>query len=155
MCDSPTPGTERWKADKFWSPDVEPFPRLLARADLRDYSNMKSEVIANCHQPERIAMAFLSDKPPNLIISRLDSPWADDMHAPVIDLDIPVRLRKSGTQGHYHLYIDRVISWDKYVPILEAFYRADIIQRGWYESSMENKFTAVRYFTVKGDSFDR
>ena len=67
----------------------------------------------------------------------------DGNHSPVLDIDFEAQLIPSSTPGHFHLYLDKKISWNKYRQLLEALYEAGIIQRGFYESSLERKQTMV------------
>ena len=36
------------------------------------------------------------------------------MHRPILDIDLPAALIPSSTPGHYHLYIDKPMEWDRY-----------------------------------------
>ncbi len=67
----------------------------------------------------------------------------DGNHSPVLDIDFGAQLIPSSTPGHFHLYFDKKMSWNKYRRLLEALYEAGIIQRGFYESSLERKQTMV------------
>lgn len=73
------------------------------------------------------------------------------MHMPVIDIDVPCRLVESTTPGHFHLYIDKGISWDAYVVLLMAMEEAGIIETGYLSASLDRGYTAVRPPWVKKD----
>src|SRR5690606_13180081 len=74
-------------------------------------------------------------------------------HRPVIDIDFPVKLIPSSTEGHFHLYIDREMSWVHYLGILEALVDAGVVERGYVEAAKRRGFTAVRLpWIAKGDS---
>lgn len=77
----------------------------------------------------------------NLVSSLLEG---SDLHAPVIDLDMPHRLIPSSTKGHAHLYIDQAITWRQYKRILRALYKAGLIQEGWYEHAKRDRKSYVR-----------
>jgi hypothetical protein len=70
-------------------------------------------------------------------------------HLPVIDLDLPCHLEPSTTPGHYHLYINQVVEWDKFLNILKALYEAGIVQEGFYEMSKRRGQAFVRVPGVK------
>lgn len=70
-------------------------------------------------------------------------------HMPVIDLDFDTHLEPSSTPGHFHLYLNRAISWEKYQALLEALYKAGIIEEGFYEMSIARGQSFVRYPGVK------
>ena len=81
----------------------------------------------------------------NLISSRLD----DGMHAPVLDIDFNARLQPSSTKGHFHLYLEKPMTWRKYRRLLRALYKAGIIQKGYYTNSVRRRQTLVRLPWVK------
>jgi hypothetical protein len=56
------------------------------------------------------------------------------MHAPVLDLDFPCILMPSRTEGHFHLYMEKEITWEAYTSLLRALYRAGLIQKGWMDA---------------------
>jgi hypothetical protein len=66
-------------------------------------------------------------------------------HMPVIDLDLPCRLVESGTPGHYHLYIDKAVTFERYKAILESMALAGIVQYGFYDATVERGFGSVRH----------
>lgn len=78
----------------------------------------------------------------NLISSKLEG--QPGMHGFCIDIDLPCLLVESRTPGHYHLYIDRVLSWDEYVPLLKALSAAKIIEPGYADASIANGATQLR-----------
>lgn len=71
------------------------------------------------------------------------------LHAPVIDLDLPCVLLASTTPGHFHLIIDKAITWDNYLSILYAMVRAGIVEEGFLNSSKSRGYTAIRLPWVK------
>lgn len=67
----------------------------------------------------------------------------DGLHAPVLDIDFSAELIPSTTPGHFHLYLDKKMTWEKYSQLLEALYEAGIIQRGFYDMSLDRKQSMV------------
>jgi hypothetical protein len=67
----------------------------------------------------------------------------DGRHAPALDIDLPCRLESSSPR-HYHLYIDKPMSWRAYKKILRAFRHAGIIEDGYYRASVQRKATHLR-----------
>lgn len=65
-------------------------------------------------------------------------------HRPVFDIDFPVYCVPSSTEGHYHLYIEKDISWHQLYKILMAFRAAKIIQEGWFQGCVKRGFASVR-----------
>jgi hypothetical protein len=76
----------------------------------------------------------------NLIGSSLPN----GMHAPAIDIDLPCKLYPSRTPGHFHLYIDKEMTWEQYEKILEALTDARVVQRGYYEASKKHRQSFLR-----------
>lgn len=91
----------------------------------------------------------------NLISSELDYPYDEDvpaddrLHAPALDVDLPVQVIESSTPGHYHLYIDRPMTWKEYKHLLRALARAGIIEKGYYKASVKRGATFLRKPGVK------
>jgi hypothetical protein len=67
-----------------------------------------------------------------------------DMHKPCIDVDLPVRVYPSSTLGHFHLYIDKEMTWWNYRRLLRALVKAGIVERGFYKASLSRKATHLR-----------
>lgn len=83
----------------------------------------------------------------NLIGSRLKKGLlgiGPDLHAPVLDIDLPCKLVESSTPGHFHLFIDKAITWEQYEAILRALGAAGIIEPGYESASIRRKQTFVR-----------
>jgi hypothetical protein len=71
------------------------------------------------------------------------------MHAPVLDIDMPCVLIPSSTPGHYHLLIERVMTWRQYKRLLRAMQRAGILETGFVRASLARGYTSVRVPWVK------
>ena len=56
----------------------------------------------------------------------------------ILEVEFPIQLIPSTTPRHYHLYLDRKISWEQYVLVLESAHEAGIISIGFYEISIKN-----------------
>lgn len=55
----------------------------------------------------------------------------------------PIRLIPSSTNGHFHLYIDRPMSWTRYEDLLRALHAWGQINRAWFNSSIDRKASFV------------
>ena len=71
------------------------------------------------------------------------------VHRPVLDIDFPVAAIPSSTPGHFHLYIDKPMSWSKYKRLINALADAGIIEDGYAAVSLEREYTSVRLPWVK------
>lgn len=70
-------------------------------------------------------------------------------HMPAIDVDVPVRVYPSSTEGHFHLYIDKPMSWRAYRRVLRALVRAGVVEKNYYNVSWNRKATHLRLPWVK------
>lgn len=73
-------------------------------------------------------------------------------HRPVLDIDFPVKVIPSSTEGHFHLYMDIEMPWPKYKKLLEALSEAGIIEPGYAEASINRMATHVRLPWIKKSS---
>lgn len=80
----------------------------------------------------------------------VSSHGSDGLHYPVLDIDHPCHVRPSETPGHFHLYIDKGVEWEKYEALLVALADAGIIERGYANASIERKGTFVAVRPWKG-----
>lgn len=65
----------------------------------------------------------------------------DGHHMPALDLDFQVTLVPSTTEGHYHLYLNRRLTWRRYRRFLRACKRAGVIEPGYYRAAVRRKAT--------------
>jgi hypothetical protein len=76
----------------------------------------------------------------------------DGLHIPVLDVDMPAMLLKSSTFGHYHLYIDKPMTWENYCKLLDVLAEVGILEPGYVSVAKKRKRTQVRTpWTKKGD----
>ena len=69
---------------------------------------------------------------------------SDNVHFPVIDIDVPVRFEPSSTKGHGHLYLDIPMSWDKYCALMSALVAAGVVEQGYLFFMKKNGQSTVR-----------
>lgn len=85
----------------------------------------------------------------DIITSRIGE---GSFHKVLLDIDSPSFLIESSTPGHYHLYIDQAVEWDKLKVVLSAMADAGIIEEGYAEACMRRGYTSLRPpWRVKGD----
>jgi len=72
-----------------------------------------------------------------------------DSHKPILDIDFPAKLVPSSTEGHFHLYLDKELSWEQYEKLLRALADAGIIEQGYANASIERRYSAARLPWVK------
>jgi len=76
----------------------------------------------------------------NLISSKCD----DNLHAPVIDIDLPIEVYPSSQLGHYHLYINHKMPWETYKEMLLALAKAGVVEEGFVDASIQKGYSSVR-----------
>jgi hypothetical protein len=69
----------------------------------------------------------------------------DGSHMPVIDLDLTCMLVPSTQEGHFHLYINKPMEWEKFVAILEALEAAGVVGPGYLRYTKKRGYATVRY----------
>lgn len=80
----------------------------------------------------------------NLVSSASSSLVDSDCHYPVLDIDFPVYVVPSTTEGHYHLYIHKEMSWPHYRRLLRALAECGILEIGYVQAAIARGYTAVR-----------
>lgn len=71
------------------------------------------------------------------------------LHAPVIDLDLPVALVPSSTLGHYHLYIDKPMTYRQMMKLLKVMRDVGIVEDGYYRATKKRGRASVRLPWIK------
>lgn len=66
-------------------------------------------------------------------------------HMPVIDLDLPCTLVPSSTPGHFHLYINKEMSFGEFLSMLQAMTDTGVVQPGFNRFTRERGQAFVRY----------
>lgn len=73
-------------------------------------------------------------------------------HMPVIDCDFGIQAVASSTPGHYHLYIDKEMTWEQYKALLNGLLNAGLIEYAWYDNAMNDKRSYVRLPHIRKDT---
>ena len=85
----------------------------------------------------------------NCVISQLDFTIDNQYHMPILDIDYEAHLVPSTTPGHYHLYLNRYVTWRKYKRLLRALKNAGLIEEPFYRLSIQRGHTSARLPWVK------
>jgi hypothetical protein len=117
--------------------------QMYAVADFKDY------------ETERSLTAELSDAT-NVITSVIRPaaflPFDQPLHNVVLDLDLSATLLPSSTPGHFHLFIERPMTWETYLNLIDAMVAAGLVEPGYRDASATRGHTAVRLpWIKKGD----
>lgn len=80
----------------------------------------------------------------NLISSKLNIPGKTNLHAPTLDIDLPVHCYESSTKDHYHLFIDVAMPWWKYKILLRCLAFCGIIEKGYWKASVTRGASLLR-----------
>lgn len=115
--------------------------RLFYKANLKD-----------ANDSIRQDRAIVSEEEGNLVSSEVAPGGV--LHAPVLDIDFPAQLVPSSSEGHFHLYLDRVMTWDEYRVLLWTLWKVGIIEEGFYQLSIKRGATFVRKPGIKKEPGD-
>lgn len=113
--------------DDWTLPHVHRYVKNLGAIDHTTYDGADGRVVTNRDDA-------------NIITSEI----SPGLHAPVLDIDFAARLIPSSTPGHFHLYLDKAMTWDKYRKLLVALAEAGIIEQGWAGASITNGYSSIR-----------
>lgn len=84
----------------------------------------------------------------------ISSEVAQGLHIPIIDLDMDAALLPSSTMGHHHLYIDKVLTFEQLIKLLEVMHEVGIVQEGVLKGAKARKYAALRLPHIhKGDEY--
>ena len=73
------------------------------------------------------------------------------LHMPLFDIDYSAKMIESSTPGHFHLYLDKPISWDAYIKVLEAMRDAGLVEVGFCDNAIKRGQAFLRTpWTFKG-----
>lgn len=112
------------------------FPHVFYRMDLvqsvDDYGHRWSHEEKRRCAPEdaTIVSSEVADRP--------------GFHTIMLDIDMTARLVESSTPGHFHLYIDRLLTWWQYRRLLRLLWKIGVIEKGFYKASLRRKATNLR-----------
>lgn len=111
-----------------------------------DYVNRESDRFVFEGEPMQEDPRFVNDVARDWQCNLVTSKLPNGKHAVTLDLDYPVKVLKSRTKGHHHLYLDpqKQLTWKQYKRLLRALRDAGLIEDGYYKASVKKKFTALR-----------
>lgn len=79
---------------------------------------------------------------------RVDDP-ENRWHQVVLDIDVPVKVLPSSTEGHHHLFIQYDMPWENYVKLLDVLSKIGLVEEGYVEASKREGFTSARLPWIK------
>lgn len=71
------------------------------------------------------------------------------MHRPILDIDFAAELVPSTTKGHFHLYLDKPMTWKQYKKLLGVLAEVGVIEHGYAQASIERGYSSTRLPWVK------
>lgn len=80
------------------------------------------------------------------------APSEYQMHRPILDIDFDAALIPSTTEGHFHLYLDRPMTWKQYKRLLSVLAEVGIIEEGYAYASIERGYSSTRLPWIKKDA---
>jgi hypothetical protein len=89
----------------------------------------------------------------NVVGSRVtDFDSRREIHAPALDIDLPCRLVPSSTDGHFHLYIDKLMPWPDYVHLMRVLQDVGILEHGYVDSAIARGQSFLRLPHVRKEA---
>jgi hypothetical protein len=140
------------KCDKIWCNINQHFQPWGEESLMAQTSPMPGQILRrinsfNGSYSDPVTYDIVKDpKNANLISSEVAGTLT---HKPILDIDLPCKLISSTHAGHHHLYIDKVLSWETYVELLNALAKCGIIQDGYRNASKARGFSSVRLPWIK------
>jgi hypothetical protein len=115
-----------WFSPTLDAPGVNPNYANDERYEVKDYdaANLVSSSVTNPYE--------------------FTTPGAPTAHLPVLDLDLEAHLEPSTTPGHYHLYLNKGVSWAQYCKLLDVMAECGLLEEGFVRLSKERGATFVR-----------
>lgn len=86
----------------------------------------------------------------NVVTSKIDNESLT--HLPVFDIDYPAYILGSSTEGHYHLYLNKPLSWRQYARLLKVMGEVGLIEKGFADLSIERGHGTLRLPWVKKET---
>lgn len=77
-----------------------------------------------------------------------------DIHRPVLDFDFPVKVVPSSAPGHFHVYLDHMMAWDKYKALLLALQSAGLLDKAYVDQCVDNRESCVRLPWITKESLE-
>ncbi len=74
------------------------------------------------------------------------------MHRPILDIDFAAELIPSSTEGHFHLYLDKPMTWKQYRKLLGVLAEVGVIEHGYAQASIERGYSSTRLPWIKKDA---
>lgn len=74
------------------------------------------------------------------------------MHRPILDIDFPAELIPSTTEGHFHLYLDKPMTWKQYRKLLGVLAEVGVVEPGYAQASIERGYSSTRLPWIKKDA---
>lgn len=123
MNEHPMPGQVLINVEQFTS----------SGQDTPEYVNESREVVASLEGA-------------NAVTSRTEDSLLkmDGRHKPVLDIDFPAKLIESSSEGHFHLYLDKELTWAQYEKLLITLGEIGLVEHGYVEAARRRGYTAVR-----------
>ena len=97
---------------KFWRTDVP----------LGEYEPADQETRTSVDIDEAVLVGSETDEP--------------GMHMPVLDIDYGAMLLPSSTSGHFHLYLNKAVTWAQYKDVLMVLGEVGLLQKGFVDNSI-------------------
>jgi len=129
------------------SADIELLPKYVRNHQLAKLARPEQDETGDIDYSGEVVSADRLEEAE--VVTSLGEPSFVDLHRPILDVDLPMHIIPSSTEGHGHLYIDKLLTWHQYERLLSVLADCGIIERGYYNVSVAREHTAVRLPWVK------
>lgn len=134
---NPLPGQALRKVDN-WSNNYEEYREELVERDIHKAQIVTSEV-----------REVTSVAPYESLFGDTNRALYPGTHKPVLDIDMPVKIFESTTPGHFHLFIDKEMSWEDYCKLMNVMAEVGILEQGYVKASIARQYSAIRLPWIK------
>lgn len=99
-------------------------------------SGFGAPVEMNAAEPDNVVTSKMAPTASGLI--------APNYHWPVIDIDHVIHVEQSSTPGHSHLYIDKALTLEQYVTLLQAMCDVGLVEQGYVDATRKRRHGTLR-----------
>lgn len=147
MYSNPLPGQGLRKVDD-WHSGYQEYREELLENDIHRAQIVTSEV--RKHREDDPTYTSESEE----FGIKPEHAWYPRTHKPVLDIDMPVKIFPSSTEGHFHLFIDKEMSWEDYCKLMNTMADVGLLEQGYVNASIARGYSAIRLPWIKKEGLE-
>lgn len=120
---------------------------------MRTHQTVRAELLSYQSYSDQKNQMKYEDRPvteANLITSLDTKGWGAE-HRPVLDIDFNAAILPSSTEGHCHLFIDKLMPQEDYFKLIDVMAEVGLLQPGFVNGSKRRGATSVRLPWISKD----